>query len=87
MGISHRMTPDDVAPFKLGTLQQAVQVYYHLIEKGFTFSDLVEYVAYSTAYQAQFAEFDAAKRGQKETPPMVALNREERKKFRRGIRR
>lgn len=81
--VSRRINLDDVAPFKLGTLQQAVQVYYHVIERGFTFADLVEYVAYATNYQAQYAAFESTKRGQREAPPMIALNREERKKFRK----
>jgi hypothetical protein len=94
-----RMTLEDVEPFKLGKLQQALMVYYHIIEKGFTFADLVEYVNYATEFQkqsmqagaqevaAQKRQKDEKESGQKETPQMMPLTREERKKYRHSLRR
>jgi hypothetical protein len=94
-----RITLEDVEPFKLGKLQQALMVYSHLIEKGFTFADLVEYVNYATEFQkqsvqagaqevaAQKRQKDEKESGQKETPQMMPLTREERKKYRHSLRR
>jgi hypothetical protein len=90
--VSRRITPEDLGPFKLGTLQQSVQVYYYLIEKGFTFADLVEYVHYATEFQKQtilqdyrvtVAKQPVPKESKEESAQRAPLTREERKKFRR----
>lgn len=89
--VSRRIAPEDVEPFQLGRLQQALQVYYHLIERRFTFADLVEYVNYATQFQRETVEQDhrdtlaaAARVNTKnESPQRIPLTREERKKFRK----
>ena len=86
-----RILPVDVEVFKLGTLQQAVQIYQHLKDKGFTFHDLVEYVDYATKFQTQVADIilttPKTRSNVVETPQVRPLTRQEKKRFKGGHRR
>lgn len=82
-----RLWEDTPGPFKLGTLQQALQVRQYLLDKGYTFEDLAEYVTQFTDTKEPVIRYTESVKQRKEPPPMIALNREERKKFRRKTRR